>query len=59
MSAEIARLAGMRIGEGNTSKLKKNKGDAAIGATGEIEGEPVLTKNVDDFEAFGFDIETY
>jgi predicted nucleic acid-binding protein len=59
MSAEIARLAGMRIGEGNTSKLKKNKGDAAIGATGEIEGEPVLTKNVDDFEAFGFDVETY
>jgi hypothetical protein len=59
MSADIARLAGRRIGECDTSKLKNKKGDAAIGATGEIEGEPVLTKNVDDFEAFGFDVETY
>jgi predicted nucleic acid-binding protein len=59
MNAEISRLAGRRIGEGNTSKLKKKKGDAAIGATGEVEGEPVLTRNIDDFEALGFDIETY
>ncbi|WP_251329604.1 PIN domain-containing protein [Haloplanus pelagicus] len=59
MTDEISRLAGRRIGEGNTAKLKKNKGDAAIGATGEIEGEPVLTRNVDDFEAFGVDVETY
>jgi predicted nucleic acid-binding protein len=59
MTDEISRRAGRRIGKGNTSKLKKNKGDAAIGATGEVEGEPVLTRNVDDFEAFGFDIETY
>ena len=59
MTDEISRLAGRRIGEGTTSKLKKNKGDAAIGATGEVEDEPVLTRNVDDFEAFGFDVETY
>jgi len=59
MTDEISRLAGRRIGGGNTSKLKKNKGDAAIGATGEVEGEPILTRNVDDFEAFGFDVETY
>ena len=59
MTDEISRRAGRRIGEENTSKLKKNKGDAAIGATGEVEGEPVLTRNVDDFEAFGFDVETY
>lgn len=59
MTDEISRLAGRRIGEGDTSKLKKNKGDAAIGATSDVEGEPVLTRNVGDFEAFGFDVETY
>jgi len=59
MTDEISRLAGRRIGEGDTSKLKKNKGDAAIGATGDVEGEPVLTRNVDDFEALGVDVETY
>jgi hypothetical protein len=59
MTDEISRLAGRRIGEGNTSELKKNKGGAAIGATGETIDEPVLTRNADDFEAFGFDVETY
>ncbi|MCL9814388.1 PIN domain-containing protein [Natranaeroarchaeum aerophilus] len=59
MDDTIALRAGVRIGEGDASTLKKNKGDAAIGATAEIEGEPVLTRNVDDFERMGFETAEY
>ena len=59
MSAEIARLAGRRIGERDVKTLEEQKRDAAIGASAEIEGEPVLTRHVGDLEALGFDVETY
>jgi predicted nucleic acid-binding protein len=59
MSADISRLAGRRIGERDVKTLEEKKGDAAIGSIAEIEGEPVLTRNVGDFEALGFDVETY
>lgn len=59
MNEQIALRAGTRIGEGDTATMKKRKGDAAIGATAEIEGEPVLTRKVDDFEWMGFDVEPY
>lgn len=59
MDERIAMRAGIMIGEGNTSAMKKRKGDAAIAATADIEGEPVLTRNVDDFERFGVEIESY
>jgi predicted nucleic acid-binding protein len=34
-------------------------GDVIIGATAEVLEEPVLTRNVDDFERIGIDIATY
>jgi len=34
-------------------------GDMIIGMTAEVVGEPVLTRNVDDFERLGVDVETY
>ena len=59
MDERIAMRAGTAIGEGDVSTMKKRKGDAAIAATADIEGEPVCTRNVDDFERFDVDIETY
>lgn len=59
MDERIALRAGIRIGEVDATAMKKRKGDAAIGATAEIEGEPVLTRNVDDFERMGFETVEY
>ncbi|MFC6719645.1 PIN domain-containing protein [Natrialbaceae archaeon GCM10025810] len=59
MDETIAMRAGTPIGEVDASTMKKRKGDAAIGATAELEGEPVLTRNVEDFERLGFDTVTY
>lgn len=59
MDRTIATRAGRRIGTTEASRLMKNKGDAAIGATADAEGEAILTRNVDNFEALGFDVETY
>lgn len=59
MTSEVAMRAGRRIGEGNVSSLKRKKGDAAIAATAQLEGEPVVTRNVDDFEALGATVERY
>lgn len=59
MDEHISMRAGRRIGERGPAQFKKNKGDAAIGATAEVEGEKVLTRNVDDFEALGFEVEEY
>lgn len=56
MDEEVSRRAGRRLGESETTR---RKGDAAIAATAEIAGEPVLTRNVDDFEQLGADVETY
>ncbi|WP_290810441.1 PIN domain-containing protein [Halovivax sp.] len=59
MDERIAMRAGVTIGEGNVSAMKKRKGDAAIAATADLEGEPVCTRNVDDFERFGIEVESY
>lgn len=59
MDRRIALRAGTRIGEVDASTMKKRKGDAAIGATAEVEGEPVITRNVDDFERLGFETVEY
>ncbi|MDS0295598.1 PIN domain-containing protein [Halogeometricum luteum] len=56
MDEEVSRRAGRRLGE---SGAARRKGDAAIAATAEIAGEPVLTRNVDDFERLGVEVETY
>jgi predicted nucleic acid-binding protein len=34
-------------------------GDVIVGATADVLEEPVLTRNVDDFERLGVDVETY
>ncbi len=59
MDENVAMRAGINIGEIDASTLKKRKGDAAIAATAEIEGEPVLTRNVDDFERLDVDVVSY
>jgi predicted nucleic acid-binding protein len=59
MDEEIAMRAGRRIGELGATQFKKEKGDAAIGATADVEGEPVLTRNVEDFENLGFEVESW
>jgi hypothetical protein len=50
MNEEIAMRARRRIGDLGATQFKKEKGDAAIGATADIEWEPFLTRNVEDFE---------
>jgi len=52
---KAGRLAGQLANEGNAVA----DGDVIIGATAEIVDEPVLTRNVEDFERLGVDIETY
>ena len=59
MDEHVAMRAGRRIGELGPKQFKKDKGDAAIGATADVEGEKVLTRNVDDFENLGFEVEEY
>jgi hypothetical protein len=52
---KAGRLAGQLANDGNAVA----DGDVIIGATAEIVDEPVLTRNVADFERLGVDIETY
>ena len=59
MDATIAMRAGRTNGEADTSRLKRRKGDAVIGATADVEDEPVLTRNDADFETLGFEVQTY
>lgn len=49
------RLSGQLANDGNTVA----DGDVIIAATANIVDEPVLTRNVDDFERLDVDIETY
>jgi predicted nucleic acid-binding protein len=49
------RLSGELVNDGNAVA----DGDVLIGATAEVLEEPVLTRNVDDFERLGVDVETY
>jgi predicted nucleic acid-binding protein len=52
---KAGRLAGRLANEGNAVA----DGDVIIGATADVVGEPVLTRNVTDFERLGVDIERY
>jgi len=49
------RLSGERANDGNAV----GDGDVIVGATADVLGEPVLTRNVGDFERRGVDVETY
>jgi predicted nucleic acid-binding protein len=52
---KAGRLAGELMNDGNAI----GDGDVIIAATADIVEEPVLTRNVDDFERLRVDIETY
>jgi tRNA(fMet)-specific endonuclease VapC len=55
----VMRKAGQLSGELQNDGISVGDGDVIIGATAEIVEEPVLTRNVEDFERLGVDIETY
>lgn len=55
----VMRKAGRLSGELQNDGTPVGDGDVIIGATAEIVEEPVLTRNVGDFERLGVDIETY
>lgn len=57
---EIARKAGRIDGTLRRRGERIDAGDAAIGATGVVRDEPVLTGNVDHFERIpGLEVERY
>lgn len=56
----MAMKAGRIIGELKRQDRTLKKGDAAVGAAGLVLDEPVLTRNVDDFERIpNLRVETY
>lgn len=52
---KAGRLSGNLVNDGTMV----SDGDVIIGATAEIVDEPVLTRNVDDFERLDVEVETY
>lgn len=52
---KAGRISGELMNDGNAV----GDGDVIIGATADVLEEPVLTRNVDDFERLGVDVETY
>ena len=52
---KAGRLSADLMNEGNAV----SDGDVIIGATALVVDEPVLTRNVEDFERLGVDVETY
>lgn len=55
----VMRKAGRLSGELATQGNTVADGDVVIGATADVVDEPVLTRNIDDFERLGVPIETY
>lgn len=57
VARKAGRIAGSLTDEG---RLLDDPGDEIVGATGVVHDEPVLTRNVDDFERIpGLEIESY
>lgn len=52
---KAGRLSGELVNDGDAV----GDGDVIIGATADVLEEPVLTRNVGDFERLGVDVETY
>ncbi|MFC5133712.1 MULTISPECIES: type II toxin-antitoxin system VapC family toxin [Haloferacaceae] len=57
--AAVMRKAGRIAGELQNEGTPVGDGDVIIAATAEVVEEAVLTRNVDDFERLGVDIEEY
>ena len=55
----VMRKAGGLSGELQNDGTPVGDADAIIAATADVVEEPVLTRNVDDFERLGVDVETY
>jgi predicted nucleic acid-binding protein len=55
----VMRKAGRLAGELTSDGQQVGDGDAIIAATAMIVQEPVLTRNVADFERLGVEVETY
>mgnify|MGYP000035348536 CR=1 FL=1 len=55
----VMRKAGRLSGELMNDGTAVGDGDVIIGATADVLEEPVLTRNVEDFERLGVEIETY
>jgi len=55
----VMRKAGRLAGELANSGEAVGDGDVIIGATAEVVDEPVLTRNVEEFERLGVEVETY
>lgn len=55
----VMRKAGRLSGELQNDRTPVGDGDVIIGATAEIVEEPVLTRNVEDFDRLGVAIEAY
>ena len=53
------RKAGRLSGELQNDGSPVGDGDVIIGATAAVVEEPVLTRNVDDFEHLDVEVETY
>jgi len=52
---KAGRLSGQLVNEGNTV----DDGDVIIAATADVVDEPVLTRNLKDFERLDVETETY
>jgi hypothetical protein len=55
----VMRKAGRLSGDLANDGTPVGDGDVIIAATADVVDEPVLTRNVDDFERLGVDIESY
>jgi len=55
----VMRKAGRLSGDLQTEGTPLGDGDVIIGATADVVGEPVLTRNIGDFERLDVAIETY
>lgn len=55
----VMRKAGRLSGELQNAGTPIGDGDVIIGATAEVVEEPVLTRNVEDFERLDVEIESY
>ena len=55
----VMRKAGRLAGDLQNDGSPVGDGDVIVGATADVVEEPVLTRNVDDFERLDVEVETY
>jgi predicted nucleic acid-binding protein len=55
----VMRKAGRLSGNLQSDGTPVGDGDAIIGATADVVEEPVITRNIEEFERLGVEVETY